>query len=433
MNIVVGKFGRSIMFDSSKWAAIGGDNEPSAMFAALARLNPDKTFYMIGKSDWDNSPELPNLINVWKWYREGVDDYTYFPLNFLKDVRIDAGIIMSGPVSQVNIPGEIIKTSGEGIAKSLIMFEKYVGPVLKLLNERMTPYVVLSPDPRYIKPGRDFINPPRLSISQYNTTVKYSRIKSMTEQLVRVPVKVPVKYSGLETMFLLGKDRPAVPDHKGTKMMIVLNEGGNGSLMRGPMLKEYVLDNFEDVEVYGKWSEEWYSDKRFRGPVKFNVLQEKLVDVKYTFIIPIQKGWVTAKIWEMMYYGIVPFMHPYYDSQRHLPVPDFLRVKSPREFLAKIDVLERYPEKYRALVDTCVSLIRDEHRDGTFLNRVIFDEIAALGIAPQEATGVEALPPLPEPPAKKEAKKAAPKKEAPKKSPPPPRRVGDEDGVDLFF
>ena len=107
-------------------------------------------------------------------------------------------------------------------------------------------------------------------------------------------------------------------------------------------------------------------------------LSNYLKDVKYTFIIPIQKGWVTAKFWEMINYGIIPFMHPYYDQQKHIPCPDFLRVNSPEELLEKINYLEDNPEEYKKLLNELSLMLKDEYYDGTFINNLIIDGINKL-------------------------------------------------------
>ena len=106
-------------------------------------------------------------------------------------------------------------------------------------------------------------------------------------------------------------------------------------------LKRYILDHVEDVDIYGKWNENIISkDSRFKGPKKFNELQSMLPRVKYTFCIPIKKGWCTAKYWEMSHYGIIPFLHPTYDEQHNIKCPDFLRIKDSKDLFDKISYLE---------------------------------------------------------------------------------------------
>jgi len=371
MNIVIGKFGRSLLFNDKKWGAIGGDNEPSNFYLNLAKYNTQDTFYIIGKTDYNLN--IPNIVNIWENFDIRKNNNLTWVYDQLKNVKIDGGILFSGPISQVNIPNKILKINSNENAKVLQMFEKYVGPIIYYLNESKIKYMLISPDPRYIKPGRDFINSPQFSLSQYNTSYKYKSIISYDNQKTFKFKSIDVLYSNIEKIFLINKSKPKL-NNKTKKMMIVLNEGGNGGLSRGSILKEYILDNIDDIEIYGKWSDEWLKDSRFKGPKKFNNLQKLLYDVKYTLIIPIEKGWVTAKFWEMLYYGIIPFLHPYYDDQKHLPIPDFLRIKSPKELFKKIELLENNKNEYNKLLIYLMKLIKDEYLDGSYLNNIVINK-----------------------------------------------------------
>ena len=156
--------------------------------------------------------------------------------------------------------------------------------------------------------------------------------------------------------------------------MVVLNEGLNNVPSRYPMLKQYVLDHVEDVDVYGKWvHEEALKDPRFKGPKPFSELQKMLPKVKYTFCIPIQKGWVTAKFWEMAHYGIIPFLHPDYDKQDNLKVPDILRVKNSKDLYEKIEFLENNPDEYDKLRAEIDAMIKDDYYTGEHLNKLTND------------------------------------------------------------
>ena len=389
-NVVIGKIGKSVKFDSSKFGAIGGDNEAPDLFMLLARKNPDINFYMVGKSDLrllkpdvKEKLNIPNnIIDVWEGFSGKIHNETKYVYEQMttkyKDVKIDCGLYYNGPASYTSIPNFLKKQDGN-FYSTLDVFKKYVGPITYYENMAKIPFFTLGPDPRYVPIGaRDLIYRESFVLSQYNTTGSVKHMTSEIDQTL-ITEEIPVKYSGIEKVFFLGKERKditTIPKNK--KIMIVLNEGGNGGLKRGPLLKEYILDNFEDVEVYGQWSEEWLSDSRFKGPKKFMELQSMLSDVKYTFIIPIQKGWVTAKFWEMINYGIIPFMHPFYDQQKHIPCPDFIRVNSPQELMEKIDYLENNPEEYKKLLVQLYNMLKVEYYDGTFINNVIMNGINKL-------------------------------------------------------
>ena len=107
-----------------------------------------------------------------------------------------------------------------------------------------------------------------------------------------------------------------------------------------------------------------------------------LKEVKYTFIIPIEKGWTTSKIWEMIYYGIIPFMHPYYDSQKNLKVPDFIRIKNSKDLLEKINFLEENENEYLKLRKSLLNLISDKDYSGeNLINNIMNDFYNMIGLS----------------------------------------------------
>ena len=396
MNYVIGKFSRSISFDDKRWSANGGDNEPSLIYIKIAELNPNDTFYMIGKSDIKKCRNIvpSNIIDVWEDCLPQNNDsiieeyYQNYILNYFKNnnINIDSGILMSGPVG-INIPNKIRLLNNNAVCcKTLLMFSRYSGPIVQYLNVSKLRYIILSPDPRYIKMQRDSINCPVLSISQYNTIIKYNVIESYENQNKDdfITCKIPVLYSKLETIFLINKPQLTITKFtKDIKFLLVLNEGGNKGLLRGPFVDEYLLNSklnyLSNIEIYGKWNNERYKDDRFKGPVLFNKLIDKLKRTKYTLLIPIDKGWVTGKFWEMIYYGIVPFLHPYYDSQKNIEgLPEFLRVNSPNELETKIQYLEDNPSKYTEIVDELQRMLLPEYFSGMYLNNIIMKYVNEL-------------------------------------------------------
>lgn len=385
MKIVIGKFGKTIIFDEAKWGAIGGDNEAPTLYLKMAETHPDNTYYLIGKSNFSKMPDefkqkYSNIVDLWEGFDSSKHDFTTWPYNKARSLNLtfDFGVMYSGPSSRANIRNFLFnKRHPDTKAHPLQMMYKYVSPIVYFLDKYETKYIMLTVDSRY-SPFRaeDLCNRPVETLSQFDKKLTASHIPSMTDMRRYVKTPENLTYDGIETVVLMNSKRFEMDKlDKTIKMMIVLNEGGNCGLLRGPMLKEYVLDNFEDVDVYGKWSDEWMKDPRFKGPKRFAELQEMLSKVKYTFIIPIQKGWVTAKFWEMANYGILPFMHPYYDTQKHIKCPKYLRVNSPRELLIRIKYLEDHPDVYRILLQKVHDLLLDSYYDGSFVMKTIDDAI----------------------------------------------------------
>jgi len=359
MNFVIGKIGRSVLFDPNKWGATGGDNEPSLIFLALAKHHPEHTFYMISRSDIaKNRKRIPsNILDAWEGCKEkDVSERYDYPLRMLAPVGIDGGIIFGGLSSTFNIPLKV---------KPLSMFVNYTAPLYYYLNATRIPWLMLAPDPRYVKNGQDLFNPPVFCFSQYNYQHKHNHYEGYNF-LKLVESTFDVKYCGLEKTYFIGQKPANKGANKTEDFNVILNQGGNGGLDRGPELLKYIGDT--ECSIYGKWDEIYYeADSRFKGPVNFRELRPKLMKTKYTFIIPTDKGWVTSKYWEMLHMGVIPFMHQYYDQQNHLPAGNFLRVKSPEELWSKIAYLNENDDRRLDLISKLQFDIDYEDYDGSRL------------------------------------------------------------------
>ena len=388
-NVGFCKIGKSIKFKTNKYSPIGGDNEASCMLRALANNNPDKTFYIIGRSDFStlNDGEkadlfpFGNVVDVWEGVGLSIsEEYFRHVIDYFerKGFELDFTVMMVGQVGNVTIPGKILKvrdTDDDKPASVLDMTKWYTTPIATWLNEKKPIYVEIVNDPRYtMKQSRDLFHLPTYSLGQYDYTYVANAIKSYEDQ-TRVERHVKSVYAGMETAFCLDYDySDEVNAHRGTDFAIVLNEGRPS---RYNLLKEWVLDRFEDVEVYGKWeNEEAAQDKRFRGSKHIGEIQNIMSNVKFTFIIPIAPGWTTSKYIEMIHAGVIPFLHPTYDEQRHLPIPEFLRPKTPQEFHDRMERLIANPEEYATVLRGLrKAVLKKEYYDGTFINDKIMKTI----------------------------------------------------------
>ena len=125
--------------------------------------------------------------------------------------------------------------------------------------------------------------------------------------------KENVKYCCVEMMSTLDEKINLVKDdwkNRRDKISIVLNQAGtdetlnntsklgNGHRPRYPILKEWILDNY-NANVYGKWSNEIVkSNKSFRGTINREKLYPEMTNWKHSLCVPIDKGWATAKYLE---------------------------------------------------------------------------------------------------------------------------------------
>jgi hypothetical protein len=71
----------------------------------------------------------------------------------------------------------------------------------------------------------------------------------------------------------------------------------------------------------------------------------------------------------MIHAGVVPFLHPTYDDQGHLPIPDFLRPKTPEEFYTNMQRLIDNPTEYETVLKGLrKAILKPEYYDGSFIN-----------------------------------------------------------------
>ena len=81
MNIIIGKFGKSIIFDSKKWGIIGGDSESAILIWSMAQLYPNDKFYIVSRNDYSKLPlnikleinKNKNIIDVWEFYNKSFE------------------------------------------------------------------------------------------------------------------------------------------------------------------------------------------------------------------------------------------------------------------------------------------------------------------------------------------------------------------------
>lgn len=381
MNIAFSKIGKSIKF-VTKFSPIGGDNEPGQLLRLLANNNPNSTFYITGKSDFKKLSKeecaqlffYNNVIDVWANFKakNKIDNvthvYDYFKRN---DVKIDFHIAMIGQIGTVTIPNKIKQIKNQNLIASVIdMTLGYSSPIIYWMNEVKPKTIEIINDPRYdLGQSRDIIVNPTVSLSQFNDSYIKNTIRSYADQ-TRDEHVIKYTYAEMEKIFLYGRTPTTiVPTERSIPFMIILNEG---TPSRYEMLKEWVLNKVDDVEIYGQWEHESaVSDPRFKGSEQMDVLQKKLQNVRASFIIPIAPGWVTSKYIELIFAGVVPLLHPSYDTQGHLDLPELCRPKTPDQMLKIVELLKNdnfYTEVITRLQNKFLSV---EYFNGSKLSSII--------------------------------------------------------------
>ena len=92
-------------------------------------------------------------------------------------------------------------------------------------------------------------------------------------------------------------------------------------------------------------------------------------------VVSIKPGFVTCKPWEMINFGIIPFLHPTYDTNNLLQFPEWLHVKNAEDFKNKVNFLENNPDKYMQLREYLQEMLKPEFYDGTYMNNLIMNNV----------------------------------------------------------
>lgn len=407
MKIALGKFGKSVVFGDIhklRKSMTSGAIDAPTIYRALIENNPHHQFYFIGRSDFsrlkpDERLELnkhKNVFDPWKDYKEwqrtykgpegecGID----FIDNWRKTsgIELDVGVFLPGHMLPIGVQGKSISDKNDGtLAKCLVASYTYAGPMYHYVNETKLPYVMLVTDPRcYPGLNKDLFVVPKRVLSQYNETLTVEhRTKYDSVELVKDTV--PAVYSGIETLYLMQppEQEAEIDDFfsdtgdrktdisRDIQMILFLNEGNPS---RYDDVMKYVLGEHNQIKIYGKWKDKVYNDPRFED-VPMASLSHLFNRIKYTFCIPIKKGWATGKFWDMIRMGIVPFVHPDYDSQRNIGFPEFLRVQSSEDLQQKMDYLDNNPDEYNKLKKQLDDMITKDKQDGTYINNMIMKHL----------------------------------------------------------
>ena len=157
-------------------------------------------------------------------------------------------------------------------------------------------------------------------------------------------------------------------------MTVLMNNG----LGRWDETKRYLIDTGLVDDIYGKWPDEIYDEYiMVHPPIHFDELKATLLRTKYTFMIPIKEGWVTAKYLEMAYFGIIPFLHHTYGATT---LPDFCYIRNPQELKEKISILNSNQDTYRRIQIECIKRIRHEFMDGYYMRTKLLEALTSLEV-----------------------------------------------------
>ena len=388
-NILIGKFGKVISFNSEKWGMVGGDSESAILISCMAQSYPDVNFYIASRNDFNKIDSHTrnainknnNLFNIWEGYDSQIDNQSWLRYYFkMNKINLDFGLFYGGPSSGCTIPNSMyLITEPDKTATPMSSSKRSVGIITKYLNDTGLPYVEIGEDPRYLPiQAKDLFNRSRRILCAKND-ITFS-VKHIKEYLSReiIETTIPCSDIGHSYMFLMNEDKNDLlnePGERNTKINVAMHctASQDGSVDKWDLVKDFILDPFPETFIYGKWDEKIIEGKhqdQFKE-IPMTDLHSVMYDTKYTLVIGGSKTWGTqSKFWKMLIFGILPFFDP--DNENIFDAPEFLEIKDANDFIEKIKFLESNPDEYLKLWKQCQALL---HRDGLWDGTVFFSNL----------------------------------------------------------
>lgn len=406
-NIIIGRIGITLKFKGFQRGNQTALDTDMILYSTLSQMNPDCNFYFIGPSEfhkltqeeYDQIFPCKNVYSAWTNDIRKSCDYDKI-LNYFKDnnINIDFALINSGTSAIACIPN--FTPRNDGGERHLLQSQLiYMAPYIYTLNKLNCPLYVVADDARNILLNfRDLANRERLVFTQTNQTLEtVTHIKSI-DDFTLVKDLVKCVYAHTERFDIIGMaddwekniDIERKLKSKGEHVIVISHGNGtkrinsNNTVKNGrlPGYKDYIIDGlkgtkYENTKVYGIWTDDIYE----KYPNTFEnkpmaELEDILLDAKYTLVYSQIPNFVTIKPWEMIANGLIPFIHPEYDPEHILGLPEYVYVKDPEDFKNKIIELDSNDELYLNILNDCFKTIKKEDRDGTWINNFIMGTIA---------------------------------------------------------
>ena len=374
-NVLIGKFGKHISFDPSKWGMVGGDSESAILISCMAQCYPNVNFYIASRNDFDkiNSHtknvinKNSNLFNIWERYDSQVDNQSWIEKYVeSNNIKLDFGLFYGGPSSGCTIPDSMyLITEPDKTATPMSSSKRSVGIITKFLNDTGLSYVEIGEDPRYLPvQAKDLFNRSKRVLCVKND-MSFS-IEHIKEYLSRemINTEIPCSDVGHSYMFLMNEDKNDLlkePGERKTRINVAMHctASQDGSVDKWNLVKNFILDPFPETFIYGKWDEKIIAGKhqnQFKE-IPMTDLHDVMYDTKYTLAIGGSKTWGTqSKFWKMLMFGIIPFLDP--DNENIFGAPEFIETESAEDFIKKISFLENNHEEYVKLWHECQELIQ---------------------------------------------------------------------------
>lgn len=392
MNILISKTEPcKFLTCSNRLKCYGGFDVAALTFLTLAKIYPQHKFYFIGSNDIGSLQSKPeNLIDIETPIKaasknlKSKEKYEV-AIDYCSQYKFDLMICWycrCTPIIEYNY-GYL---SNKGTPRKIRECEKLVSSILAIPKAYNIPvYYIIDDVAEFSRFPQDMPKPAAIW-SQCDGSITYRHYNNVSDVTHLI---APVTYKPIERLWLMGKDKVDWRNmNKTNDFVITCNSTSDGSLDRLNYIDNWILKNFKDVTVYGRWnSPRTLVDAINKRGIadRFEVkgiceMESLMFNTRYTLVIPLSKKYpdfVTQKMFSMLYYGIIPFWCKNdYDcsNSKYNMFPDYIKVESPNELLYKINELNKDKDLYKSLLDYLYNLLDDRYFDDRIAHD-IFDEI----------------------------------------------------------
>jgi hypothetical protein len=411
INVAIFPIGSVIKLKKEFLKRSDGSSEYYKLIWLLCRQEAISQVTLVQKSDWDKlsdeeKAELDPRGVIFDVYSEYAlktpqnvtnttqPEATHYLWETIKDLpKPDFGIAFPAQgFAMINIPNFLPQLRDPSkLCAALNMTVRYAGPIVDYINRSNIKWYWIATDPRYCESKikrRDVANVPLEILAQYNDTVELTTIDEYRNDSPETAKKINVVYTGIEKLNLVNENIVSPENERSNKFSIVAMQSSYGKDnikdYRFNVLKKWVFkyDENNEAKVYGKWADIFTKDNpQFKGFIDHTEVDKMFENTRYTLVIPIRPNWVTSKYAEMLRVGVVPFLHPDYDTQHNVvPEDHFIRLKSPEDFYKKMQYLDENPEKRIALVKSLQVKLLKGVRKGEFVIEMLNKHNQANGI-----------------------------------------------------
>lgn len=406
-HILIGRLGLTIKLNGIKIGTQTACDTDMMLYSTLSKANPDFEFYFIGpnnmykltEEEYDEIFPNHNVHSAWVPEINKTQNFELI-LNYFKERNIipDFALINTGGSSIVCLPD--FYPRNDGGRRSLLQSQlRYMAPYIYTLNKLNCPLYLVADDARNVLLNfRDLHNRERKVFTQANLKLEtITHITSENDFTLKTDL-IDCIYAHIERIDMIGmpdnwRDRIDIAAKlKSKDEHIIVISHGNGTKKinsnvtvkngRLPGYEEYIINGlkgtpYENTKIYGIWTDDIYEKYPNTFEKKPMIeLGDILKNAKYTLVYSQVRNFVTVKPWEMIANGLIPFIHPDYDPEHILGLPEYVYLKDAEDFKNKVTELDSDDELYLSVLNDCMSCIKKEDRDGTFINNTIMTEIA---------------------------------------------------------